>query len=128
MKVDDLYPSRWLKASDLEGQPRLATIEVFTLEEVEQGKPRKPVLRLRGIEAGFVLNKVNGRTLAEFLGDETDAWIGKQIVLYPAKVDYAGQLVDAIRCRAPRQRPQATNTPPKTPQALPPAQPDDVAF
>jgi hypothetical protein len=47
MKLNDVFPSKWLKASDLEGCSRLVTIERVKLETVEEGQPPKPVLILK---------------------------------------------------------------------------------
>jgi hypothetical protein len=105
MKLTEAFPSKWLKAADLDGQPRLVTIEGVKLEAVEEGKPAKPVIVLRGMTQGLVLNKTNGNTLAAFLGDDTDTWTGKKIVLYPTQAEFQGKLVDCIRVRAPKPQP-----------------------
>ena len=48
--------------------------------------------------------------IAGFLGDDTDAWTGRKIVLYPTQADFQGRLTDCIRVR-----------PPKSPAAVPTA-------
>jgi len=134
MKLTDAFPSKWLKAADLDGQPRLATIESVKLEAVEEGKPAKPVVALRGMTQGLVLNKTNGNSIAAFLGDDTDAWAGKKIVLFPTQAEFQGRMTDCIRVRAPK--PQAAPAPvAATPPARPsqaaeelPAESDDVPF
>ena len=141
MTLTELYPSKWLKAADLEGQPRLVTIEALKLEAVEDGKPPKPVLALRGLTQGLVLNKTNGRAIAAFLGDDTAAWAGKKIVMYPAQADFQGRTVDCIRVRQPKPQaapagppapaPAAAARPSKTAEEVAPAGypgEDDVAF
>ena len=39
--------------------------------------------------------------IAELYGDDSVDWRGKEIELYPTKVEFSGKLVDAIRVREP---------------------------
>lgn len=102
MKLDELYPSRWLKASDVI-KPVLATIKNVAIEEVAEGED-KPVLRFFGDLKPMVLNRTNSAAIAELYGEDTDNWSGKQIVLFNTKVQFQLKLVDAIRTRAPKQQ------------------------
>jgi|GEM_PF-548160 len=101
MKIDELYPSRWLKAADVT-QPLLATIKSVTVEEVSEGED-KPILNFLGDTKSMVLNRTNSTTIAELYGEDTDHWTGRQIVLFSTKVQFQSKLVDAIRIRAPKQ-------------------------
>jgi len=104
MKIDELYPSRWLKAADVT-RPVLATIKNVTVEEVSEGED-KPILNFLGDLKPMVLNRTNSASLAELYGnDDTDTWSGKLVVLFSTKVQFQSKLVDAIRVRAPK--PQA---------------------
>jgi len=129
MKLTEAFPSKWLKAADLEAQPRLVTIETVKLEAVEEGKPAKPVIVLRGMTQGLVLNKTNGNALAAFLGDDTDHWSGKKIVLFPTQAEFQGKVVDCIRVRAPKpQSPSpAAESPSPAKPAVPPTRPTRAA-
>ena len=129
MKLTDAFPSKWLKAADLDGEPRLVTIESVKLEAVEEGKPAKPVVALRGMTQGLVLNKTNGNVLAGFCGDDTDLWPGKKIVLFPTQAEFQGRMVDCIRVRASKTPPAApaAPSPAPAPQPLPVAPPAPVA-
>lgn len=131
MKLTEAFPSKWLKAADLNGQPRLVTIENVKLESVEADKPAKPVVALRGMTQGLVLNKTNGNSIASFLGDDTDHWTGKKIVLYPAQAEFQGRMTDCIRVRQPK--PQGATTVAAAPTPAPAERPavevgDDVPF
>jgi len=137
MKVDELYPSRFLKASDLQGKQVLAVIEGVSVEEFDDGET-KPALQLQG-KKPLILNRTNAGLIAAFLGDDVDHWRGHRLVLYPAKVDFRGRLVEAIRVREPRgpaQAPpvsQATPAPRPAPAVQnpppgPPGSEDDVLF
>jgi hypothetical protein len=103
MHVDQLYPSRFLRCSDLNGKPFRVTIA--ELKRVDVGGEQKVVVSFTGGTKQLILNKTNARAIAKALGDETRAWIGKDIILVPTQVDFRGDLVDAIRVRAAEPRP-----------------------
>ncbi len=109
INIDQYYQSATnaLKASDLPpGKQARVTIE--KCEEVmfksDDGK-EQPKLRLsfHNKEKGLVLNKTNAMTVSHVYGPDTDGWIGKEIFLFSTKVDFAGQMVDAIRINVPLQ-------------------------
>lgn len=98
MDINNLFPSNFLNASDLQGQARRVIIESVAQEDVALGEI-KPVCRFQGIPRGLVLNKTNAMVLASSFGPETTLWHGQAIELYPEKVMYQGRVVDGIRLR-----------------------------
>jgi len=102
MKKSDVYPSNFLKSTDLPG-PKLVTITELGMEPVGPKKEDKPVIYFREFDRPMVVNKTNFDSLVEITGEEdSDDWPGKKVVLYPTKVDFAGDKVEAIRIRAPK--------------------------
>ena len=100
MKRDDFFPSHYLKASDLQGKRVPLTVREVTREE--SGGETYPVVHFEKTEKILRLNKTNWSTLEELAGSEdSDAWGGTAIVLYPTKTDFQGKRVDAIRIDAP---------------------------
>lgn len=97
--VNSMFPSKWLRASDLQGTEIVVTIRSLTMEEVEQGKEAQPVLHFEGKDKGMVLNKTNAMNISTIYGPETDGWIGKPIQLYTTFVDFQGRSVEAIRVK-----------------------------
>lgn len=115
MHIDQLYPSRFLRCADLNGQPMRVTVEGLKREDI--GGELKVVLTFTNGGKAMVLNKTNAKAVAKALGNETSAWRGKAIVLVPAQVDFKGDIVDAIRVR------------PASPQEEPPPDsPDDCTL
>jgi hypothetical protein len=101
--IDDYYPSKFLRASDLKGKEITVTIDRVEAEEFEQDgvKRPKPVVHFRnnGLKA-LVLNKTNSTRIATALGDkDTDAWAGKQVRLYPDMEEFKGQVHEVVRVR-----------------------------
>ena len=125
MNIKTAFPSKWIRAADLQCRDITLTIARFSSEEeVANDGTTKPVIFFHGTEKGLVLNVVNADTIAAIAGEETDVWIGQQITLYPTKTDFGGKRVDCIRIRdlAPAQ--QACLAPPalnEQPVSVPPA-------
>lgn len=118
MNIGSAFPSAYLKAADLQGRSVTVIMARVTMEDISSD--HKPVLYFQGKDRGLVLNKTNSNVIAEMHGWETDDWGGKPVTIYPARVEFQGKIVDAIRVKleAPQQR-QA----PPAPPAAPPQQP-----
>lgn len=119
MKIGAAFPSTYLKAADLQGRHCAATMGRVLMEEI--GGEHKPVLYFQGHERGIVLNKTNSSIIAEMYGDETDDWEGKKIVIYPARVEFQGKIVDAIRVKLEAVQPPVAAAPPVNGFAAAPA-------
>ena len=108
MKMNDVFPSKYLKADDLEDGDLTLTIrneDPVTHEEFTQkGKPtpdNKPVLHFKERDSKpLVLNKTNWKTIGQALGsDDSDDWCGRQITLFATEVESFGEMTMAIRIR-----------------------------
>ena len=122
--INALFPTKYIKAADLNNQDVQVQITGLAIEEIEEGE-NKPVLRFAGHQQGLVLNKTNALVIAEMYGEDYDQWVGRTITLYATKCDMAGKRVDCIRVRPgqpqqqyPPQPPQWGNMPlaPQAPQ------------
>jgi len=117
MKKGDVFPSKYLKAEDLLGKSVTVTIEAAPFEKLknpadgrEQGKT---VLYFVGGKKCFPLNLTNWQSCSEICGEDTDDWAGHRIVLYPAKTQMGGKIVDCIRIKSPEQsEPSPKKAPP----------------
>lgn len=103
MNVDDIFPSKWLKAADLKGQRIKVVIANVQVEDI--GGEDKPVMHFQGKDKGMVLNRTNAGCIAAVYGDELDGWAGREIVLYSTKVPFQGRMVDALRVSVPEPEP-----------------------
>jgi hypothetical protein len=121
MKKEDVFPARFLKASDLSGKPMVVTIEGTVREVLKtpDGKQQeKPVLYFTGMKKSLACNITNWDSVAEICGEDSDEWPGHQIELFPAKTQMGGRTVDCIRIRpptpsGPQPKKPATPKPPK---------------
>lgn len=99
--IDKIFPSRYLKAADLDGREHILAIKDVQIENVGQTKESKPVLYFRGAQKGLVLNVTNSKRIATMVGSkDTDDWKGFKIVIYPTETEFAGETVDCIRVKA----------------------------
>lgn len=102
MKVTDIWPSKYVKAGDLNGKTVTLTIKKLVMEEMTNHgneKETKPVLYFDKATKGLVLNRTNGMIIAALYSMETDNWVGKRISIYPTKVKAFGSMQDAIRVK-----------------------------
>lgn len=120
MNINNLFPSKYLKAADLpEDEAVSFKIAKIKLEEIGKDKDTKPVIYFEGEEKGLVANKTNCRIIASIIGsDEIDDWIGQTIRLYRTEVEFQGDSVEAIRVkRKPgSSKPATVNQGPDDPQ------------
>ena len=112
MKSDDIFPSKYIKASDLKGRAHMVTISHCVMEKL--GNDQKLIIYFQGKDKGLVTNKTNFGRIAYLYGDETDDWPGAKIVLVAELVDFQGKPTMAIRVRAPNgagpKKPPLQNT------------------
>ena len=76
--IDQLFPSKFLRAVDLNGQPLRVTIAGLKREDI--GGESKIILAFTNGTKSLILNKTNARGIAKALGPETRDWTGKEIL------------------------------------------------
>lgn len=124
-----LKKSKYLSKSDV-AEPRLFTVRGLQEENVamqDQAPEMKWCLFTEEDEKPLVLNPVNIKLLSQFLGGETDNWVGQRFVLYfDPSIMFKGELIGGIRVRAPKNRaPIAPAKAAPAPAARPAPQPAD---
>jgi hypothetical protein len=125
-KLADFKESKFLAQKDVE-KPMLVTITGCEKHNVAK-EGATPIVKLcmefEELEKPLVMNWTNAQVCAQaFNSEDTDDWIGKQIVLYvEPNVMFEGRLVGGIRMRKPK--PQAAK-----PVPVPaPVEADDIPF
>ena len=104
MKLSELYPSKYLTKDDI-GAGQKYTITSVNQENVgrDDNPEIKPILHFQEINKPLVLNKTNGETIGEFLGNDTDLWTGKEIVVYfDPTIMFGGKKTGGLRVRPPK--------------------------
>ena len=100
MKLSQLFPSKYAKAADI-SRPLQLTIARVALEQMQDGN-QKPVLYFERTKKGIVCNRTNARTVALLAkSQDTDDWAGTKVEVFTELVGFRGDVVQAIRFRAP---------------------------
>jgi hypothetical protein len=97
--IDQLFPSKWLRSSDLGSTPRTATISRIDFELVGFEKEKRAVVSFQNSSKRLILNRTNAQTLANLYGPTVVSWVGKQITLFSAEVLFRGSPTQAIRIK-----------------------------
>ncbi len=111
--LNEMYPSKWLKAADCDDGDLIVTIRDVGQEYVgQEGEAdQKWVIYFHEVEKGLILNKTNSRAIAKLHGESTDDWIGKRIALFSMEVQFKQDVVPAIRVRSKAPRAAAKTIP-----------------
>lgn len=95
----DLFPSKYLKASDINGADMVVTIQSLSQEELGPQKDLKTVVYFAETDKGLVLNKTNTEVIADLYPGKIGNWVGKKIALYTTEVTFAGKTTLGVRVR-----------------------------
>lgn len=132
MNINQAFPSKYVKASDLAGQTQVVKIVDVKIEEVGQNQETKPVAYFEGRKKGMVLNKTNSRKIAQIASSpETEDWVGVEVAIYPTETEFGGESVECIRIKAPKTTRAVERQPIPVSDPRPAAAPitdDDIAF
>jgi hypothetical protein len=109
MKMSEEFPSKWLKAADLQG--REVKVIMSNCERETIGDDQKPVLYFKGKEKGVVLNKTNAQVIADFYGDDTADWYDQPIILFSVMTEFQGRATPGLRVRVPTAKDNRPPTP-----------------
>ena len=99
-----MMQKEFLYAFDLDGKSVTVTIERVKGGELtgEGGKKtKKPLCYFKGSKTGkpLALNSTNCKAIAGMYGNDTDAWIGKRITIFPTTTNFGADIVDCIRVK-----------------------------
>jgi hypothetical protein len=116
-KIGEMIDSKYLKQSDVE-EDMLVTVEKVGRANVarEGDEPEyKWLIRFKDVKKPMVLNTTNIKRLAKACGsDDTDEWVGKEVVLYvDPDVEFGGNVVGGLRIRAYKAAPVTKQVMPK---------------
>src|SRR3990172_8990165 len=106
-RTNDMIPSKYIKRADVGAGVvwTIKSIEEMNVAREDQDPQMKWVLHFNENERGLPLNPTNIRRLEKIISDNTDDWMGKQIVLYwDETVEYMGELKGGIRIRPPKSK------------------------
>lgn len=122
MKMNEAFPSNFLKAADIAGREPVVTIKEAVVEKLGSGADaeEKLVLSFLESEKKMVVNKTNFAAIVKATGQEdSDDWAGHRITITTREVDFQGQSTLALRVSIIPPKPKAGAS--KAPAAAKPA-------
>ena len=131
MKIGDMKSSKYVKKEDV-GDGTIVTIHKMTSENVamdNQPEEMKWVMNFKEDINPLVMNWTNLQLCARACGsEETDDWLGKQIVLWnDPNVSFGGNLTGGVRIR-PVQQAAPVQAAARTVDERNPPPDDDIPF
>lgn len=86
---DELYPGRFLKASEFKGKPYTLKIAGVRIEELigDKGPQIKGIISFEKTDKQWAINRTNGVCVKMMFGSKVQDWVGKRVTLFPALHD-----------------------------------------
>ena len=130
-RVTDMIESKYLKQSDAPDPVIVTVSKIGRINIAKEGDPpeEKWAVRFREFAKPMLLNSTNIKLLEKACGsDDTDDWIGKEVILYTDdSVSFGGQVVGGLRIRKQQAAP-TRKAPTQTHHDDEPPPDDDVPF
>jgi hypothetical protein len=83
LDYETLYPSRFVRSSDLIGKPdQTKTIKKVVLEELGEDKKSKAVVTFSDAKKEWVLPRTCAEALVLMFGRDVEKWLGKRVTLF----------------------------------------------
>jgi len=103
MRASDMIESKYLKQSDIDGDT-IVTVQKIGKGNVapeDQPPENKWMVRFKELPKAMVLNSTNIQALEKALGEETDDWIGQEVILYvDQNVSFQGKVTGGLRIKS----------------------------
>jgi hypothetical protein len=116
MTRNQVYPSRWLKATDLPSEGEQVTIRKVITEKIGEEREEKPIISFDELGKELVVNRTRWDQIEDLTGEpDSDKWAGHVIKLVPVRVLIGAKEVETIRVEAAQpkhSRPVATGAKP----------------
>ncbi len=86
---DELYPGRFLKASEFKGKQVTLRISAVRIEELvgDKGPQIKGIISFERTDKQWAINRTNGVCVKAMFGSKVQDWVGKRVTLFPALHD-----------------------------------------
>lgn len=131
-KIGEMIESKYLKQSDVDADVIVTVQKVGKANVAPKGEEEelKWLIRFNEFAKPMVLNSTNIKRLAKACNsDDTDEWVGKQVVLYvDPDVEFAGNVVGGLRIRAHKAQPVTRQVMPQQTGSKFDNMADDVPF
>lgn len=108
MKLDDMFESKYLKQSDVDGEVIVTCVGVKRANMAREGdEPEyRWIVKWAEYDKPMVINATNIKRLFKYLGNDTDEWKGGKVVLYvDPDIEFGGKVVGGLRVKQASAKP-----------------------
>lgn len=83
---DELYPGRFIKATEFKGKQVTLRITAVHIEELvgDKGPQIKGIISFDKTDKKWAINRTNGVCVKAMFGPKVQQWVGKRVTLFPA--------------------------------------------
>lgn len=128
MNINNAFPSKYIKSSEVPEEGLTLAIDRVEIEDVDGKGAHKPVVYFRKAKKGLALNVTNAKKITSILGTaDSDEWVGRSITLYQSETEYQGDTVACVRVRAAKNGAPLPAPKPK-PEPEPEVTEDEIPF
>jgi len=102
MNINDMLPSKYLKQEDVNGETVVTFRGLKQMNVAREDEPEqmKWLVKFDEFEKPMILNPTNIKRCFKAIGDSTNEWIGKQMILYvDENVEFAGKVTGGLRLK-----------------------------
>lgn len=102
MKITEMMESKYLRQQDVDGEVMVTvqSIKKVNVARDDEDPEYRWTMKFKEHAKPMVLNVTNLKRLAKALGDDSDSWIGEQIMLYvDPDIEFGGNVVGGLRLR-----------------------------
>jgi Holliday junction resolvase len=105
---DDLFPSKWFRASDIPESGLPVRIAKITRERIGPEQKDKPIVHFANQDKALVLNATNFDCIDAALSEsDTEKWPGRVVELFATETSFAGKVMPCVRVRKHRGKTSA---------------------
>ena len=108
-KISQMVDSKYLKQADVEDDTVVTVTKVGQANIAKDDAPpdMKWLIRFKEFDKPMVLNRTNIALMGNFCGDDTDDWIGKQVIVYnDESIQFQGKVTGGLRFKRLKAKPK----------------------
>ena len=114
MKIGEMIDSKYLRQGDVDEETPVTVqgIKKVNVARDDEDPEYRWTVKFNEFAKPMVLNVTNLKRLAKALGDDTDGWIGNQVILYvDPDIEFGGNVVGGLRIKgiARKAKPKRMN-------------------
>jgi hypothetical protein len=101
-KIGEMIESKYLKQSDVDSEIAVTVkgVKKVNVARDDEDPEYRWTVQFHEFPKPMVLNVTNLKRLAKALGDDTDDWLGNQVLLYvDPDIEFGGNVVGGLRIK-----------------------------